>query len=73
MIRRTSQLIRNLEGVRDGALRAFDRAKGSHGQLAKALGIPRSTAQTQREALLAKAPSAWEPVPAEIARKGEAA
>ena len=59
----TEKLIRILEGVRDGSVRGFDGAQGSHGQLARAFGVARSTAQTRREALLAKEPSPWEPSP----------
>ena len=68
MIHRTSQLIRVLEGALDGEIRAHAAVNGSYGQLAKALGVARSTAQTQRDALLAKAPSQWEPRPAEAAK-----
>jgi hypothetical protein len=61
MAHRTSILVRDVTGVLEGEIRAHAAAQGSHGQLARALGIPRSTAQSRTEALLAKAPSPWEP------------
>jgi hypothetical protein len=49
-----------LEGIRAGAIRAFDAAGGSHQQLAYAMDVSRSTAQDRRTAVLAGRPGLWE-------------
>ena len=53
-------LIPALEGIRDGAVRAHADAGGSHAQLAEAMGVARSTAQSRLEALQERGPSAHE-------------
>lgn len=52
-----THLLPNLEAVRDAAIRAHAAADGSHGDLGLALGVPRSTAQSRRNALLGTEPS----------------
>ncbi|GHC77910.1 hypothetical protein [Streptomyces flavofungini] len=54
------RLIPALEGVRDAAVRRYRELGGSYGSLAKAMGVPRSTAQTRSTALLGREPSAHE-------------
>jgi hypothetical protein len=54
------QLLPALEGIRDAAVRRHHDLGGSHGQLAAAMGVPRSTAQTRTEVLVARDPSPWE-------------
>ncbi|ARX81013.1 MULTISPECIES: hypothetical protein [Streptomyces] len=54
------RLIPALEGVRDAAVRRYRELGGSYGGLAKAMGVPRSTAQTRSMALLGREPSAHE-------------
>ncbi|WJV50858.1 hypothetical protein [Streptomyces flavofungini] len=54
------RLIPTLEGVRDAAVRRYRELGGSYGSLAKAMGVPRSTAQTRSTALLGREPSAHE-------------
>ncbi|EPH44401.1 hypothetical protein ABT390_22600 [Streptomyces aurantiacus] len=54
------RLIPALEGVRDAAVRRYRELGGSYGSLAKAMGVPRSTAQTRSMALLGREPSAHE-------------
>jgi hypothetical protein len=49
-----------LEGIRDAAVRRHQALGGSHGQLGRAMGAPRSTARTHTEALLAREPSPHE-------------
>lgn len=54
------RLIPALAGVRDAAVRRHHELGGSHGRLAAAMGVPRSTAQTRTEALAARDPSPFE-------------
>ena len=53
-------LIPALEGIRDAAVRAHADLGGSHAQLADAMGVARSTAQSRLEALTERGPSAHE-------------
>ncbi|MBB4706154.1 hypothetical protein [Sphaerisporangium siamense] len=46
------RILPRLEGLRDAAVRWHRDLDGSHGQLAEAMGVPRSTAQTRLGALL---------------------
>jgi hypothetical protein len=52
------RLLPALQGIRDAAVRRHHHLGGSHGQLARAMGVARSTAQTRTEALDARDPSA---------------
>lgn len=52
-----THLLPALEGIRDAAIRRHAEAGGSYGDLALAMGVKRSTAQTRRDALLATDPS----------------
>lgn len=57
-----SALITRLEGVRDAAIRTHESAGGTFGELATSLGVPRSTAQEKRTAIVhhePKAPELW--------------
>jgi hypothetical protein len=55
------QLRPRLEGIRDATVRTWARDfVGTHGQLAQAMGVPRATAQSRRNALLAEEPGEWE-------------
>ncbi|WP_433382683.1 hypothetical protein [Streptosporangium sp. CA-115845] len=49
-----------LHGIRDAAVRAHQDRGGSYGQLAAAMNVARSTAQTRADALAAQEPSAQE-------------
>lgn len=49
-----------LRGIRDAAVRAHQDRGGSYGQLAAAMNVARSTAQTRADALAAQAPSPQE-------------
>lgn len=56
-----TQLLPKLEGIRDASTRTWmHQFGGSHGQYATALGIPRSTAQSRREALFNRELGEWE-------------
>lgn len=54
------RLIPALSGIRDAAVRRHAHLGGSHGQLAAAMGVPRSTAQTRTRAVVDRDPTAWE-------------
>lgn len=54
------RLLPRLEAIRDAAIRAHRTAGGSVGQLAAALDVARSTAQSRREALTARPPGPGE-------------
>ncbi|MEV3927051.1 hypothetical protein [Actinomadura coerulea] len=49
-----------LNGIRDAAIRAHQDRGGSYGQLAAAMNVARSTAQTRADALTAQEPSPYE-------------
>ncbi|MBG0819075.1 hypothetical protein [Planomonospora sp. ID82291] len=51
------RLIPALHGIRDAAVRRHQDMGGSYGQLARAMGTPRSTAQSRHEALERRPPS----------------
>lgn len=53
-------LLPRLGGIRDASIRAHAAARGSVGQLATAMAVARSTAQSRREAVTKNAPSKWE-------------
>lgn len=54
------QLIPRLEGLRDAAIRAHAAEGGTYGQLANAMDVSRSTAQSRREVITRRKPSRWE-------------
>jgi len=54
------RLLPRIEGIRDAAMRAHAATGGSVGQLARAMDVPRSTAQYRRETLQRSMPSTWE-------------
>lgn len=56
----TTALLEHLEGARDATTRQHAAQGGSYGALAKATGVSRGTAQSRRDALLKKEPSAME-------------
>lgn len=53
-------LLPRLAGVRDAAVRWHSKLDGSHGDLAGAMGVARSTAQSRVQALLEREPSEGE-------------
>lgn len=55
-----ARLLPRLEGIRDAVIREWAKQGGSHGQMALAMDVPRSTAQTRREAVTGREPSYWE-------------
>lgn len=55
-----TRLLPRLEGIRDAVIREWAAQGGSHGHLALAMDVPRSTAQTRREAVTGRQPSYWE-------------
>ncbi|MCK1813271.1 hypothetical protein MTQ13_03115 [Streptomyces sp. XM4011] len=55
-----ARLLPRLEGIRDAAVRRHKELGGSVGDLGLALDMPRSTAQSRREALEKRGPSNWE-------------
>jgi len=62
-----TRLLPRIEGIRDAAIRAYaELPDASHGRLARAMDVARSTAQDRRAALVAREPSGWE----EWAREG---
>ncbi|MFF5265321.1 hypothetical protein ACFY4C_41105 [Actinomadura viridis] len=54
------KLLPRMLGIRDAAVRWHSKLGGSHGDLADAMGVARSTAQTRTQALLAREPSEGE-------------
>ena len=54
------RLLPRLAGIRDAAVREHAAHGGSVGDLARAMDVPRSTAQSRREALSAGEPAGWE-------------
>lgn len=61
VIRSIARLTPRLEGVSDAAVRTWATYfGGTHGQLAAAMGVPRSTAQSRRETLMGRDPGEWE-------------
>ncbi|MFG2097319.1 hypothetical protein [Streptomyces sp. NPDC048612] len=56
----TTALLERVEGVRDAAVREHAAQGGSYGALAKATSVTRATAQSRRDTLLKKDPSAME-------------
>lgn len=54
------RLAPRLRGVRDALIRAHHASGGSLGDLALAMDVPRSTAQSRRNAVLRRDPSIWE-------------
>lgn len=55
-----TDILPHLGGIRDAAVRAHAAEQGSVGELARAMGVARSTAQYRREAILGAAPTSWE-------------
>lgn len=54
------RLIPHLEGIRDAAVRRHQALGGSYGELADAMGVARSTAQSRSEVLQEREPSEHE-------------
>ena len=54
------RLLCRLQGIRDAAIRAHAGSGGSIGNLALAMDVPRSTAQSRRDAVLSREPDMWE-------------
>lgn len=55
-----TRMLPRITGLRDAAIRAHAAADGSHGELAAAMGVSRSTAQSRRSVVVDRAPSGWE-------------
>lgn len=60
VLRDTSYLLAKVEGVYRATVRRHAEDGGSYGQLAAATGVPRTTAQNRRDALLSATPEALE-------------
>ncbi|WP_051842914.1 hypothetical protein [Streptomyces sp. NRRL F-5193] len=54
------RLLPRLQGVRDAAVRRHQELGGSIGDLALAMDVPKSTAQSRRNVVMGKAPASWE-------------
>lgn len=60
LLAEAAALLTRLEGVRDAGIRAHAGGGGTYGQLAVALGMPLTTAQSRRDGLAGAEPSAAE-------------
>lgn len=54
------RLLPRLQGLRDAAVRRHQELGGSIGELAAAMDVPKSTAQSRRNVVANRAPATWE-------------
>ncbi|MFH8411171.1 hypothetical protein ACH4FX_41340 [Streptomyces sp. NPDC018019] len=60
VIKATTDLLETVKGVRNAAVRQHAAQGGSYGALGRSMGVSRATAQSRRDPLLKKDPSAME-------------